>query len=345
MQDITGIEEITPTWLTEAFQKAGHLTSGSIENVVFQSDSDIPVGTPKIYKAVIAYSKDAVCDIPSDIIFKFALQEKEYYFYESIAKLLPQRFVPNCYLALQNVGKSQSLLLIENLSKTHTQTEWPVVPNFNDCKQAVEKLATLHAYWWNRPDLDTDLLPMLTHGNYWSGRLAEAVEKLPAFLDFIGDRLSSARRKMYEKVLNSSNLFWRPECFRFSRTFLHGDAHFWNFLFPNHKSQAGIQIIDWNSWDIGRGTNDLAYMIGLHWYPGLRQQSEKSLLKIYHETITNAGISYSWDECWLDYRESNIMNLFIPIWQWQRNSPAMVWWSHLERSHLTFDDLDCEELL
>jgi hypothetical protein len=86
-------------------------------------------------------------------------------------------------------------------------------------------------------------------------------------------------------------------------------------------------------------------MIGLHWYPSLRQRSEKDLLKAYHETITNAGISYSWDECWLDYRESNIMNLFIPIWQWQRNSSAMVWWSHLERSHLTFNDLNCDELL
>lgn len=345
MLNITSIEEITPTWLTETFQKAGHLTSGSVENIVFQGGSDFPVGTPKIHKAVITYSKDADCDIPTNIIFKFASREKEYYFYKNIVKRLPQGFVPICYLALQNKEKSQALLLIEDLSRTHIQTEWPVVPNLNDCKRAVGKLAALHALWWNHPHLETDLLPMLTHGNYWSGRLEEAIEKLPAFLDFIGDRLSSKRRKIYEKVLGSSNPIWRPERFRFSRTFLHGDVHFWNFLFPNTNSEASIRIIDWNSWDIGRGTNDLAYMIGLHWYPSLRQRSEKDLLKTYHETITNAGISYSWDECWLDYRESNIMNLFIPIWQWQRNSSAMVWWSHLERSHLTFDDLNCSELL
>lgn len=80
MQNITGIEEITPTWLTETFQKTGHLASGSVENIVFQGGSDIPVGTPKIHKAVITYSKDVDCDIPSNIIFKICIEGKRILF-------------------------------------------------------------------------------------------------------------------------------------------------------------------------------------------------------------------------------------------------------------------------
>lgn len=201
-------------------------------------------------------------------------------------------------------------MLIEDLSRTHSQTEWPVVPNFKDCKQAIGKLAALHALWWNHPHLDTDLLPMLTHGNYWYGRLEEAIEKYPHFWILLRSPFLKKKKNLRESpgliksILETRtfSLFQNVSSWRYS---------FWNFLFPNVNSDTGIRIIDWNSWDIGRGTNDLAYMIGLHWYPSLRQRLEKDLLRTYHETIMDTGIAYSWDECWLDYRESNIMNLLF----------------------------------
>jgi hypothetical protein len=46
-----------------------------------------------------------------------------------------------------------------------------------------------------------------------------------------------------------------------------------------------------------------------------------------------------------DYRFAVIGYLFYPIWQWSTDHPDFIWWHHLERLMLAFQDLGCEELL
>lgn len=339
-------ENITAEWLTKILKTNGALTKGSVSNIHLQPLSDVPFGGPKIRRLIIEYSQGAICDIPNKIILKIASKEKEFFFYTKIVKWMENIPIPRCYLTQQSDDNSQAIFLLEDLSETHFQTEWPTPPSLRLCEMAIDCLSLFHSFWWNNPRLATDFRQKVTKGNYWTGRLNEAIDKLPEFLDFIDDRLSAERKGIYEKVLASSNHHWMPDITRNSKTFLHGDIHFWNFLFPKDSSKDVIKIFDWNSWDIGKGVNDLAYMIGLHWYPNLRQNREHFLLKRYHKNLLEQGISnYSWDDCWLDYRESCIMNLFIPVWQWQRGTSPIIWWSHLERSFLMFDDLKLIELL
>jgi len=339
-------QNITSEWLSEVLRTSGLLKSGKIKDIRLQPLSDVPFGTPKIRRLEVDFSNHAVCDIPNKVILKIAPKEKEYFFYTQIVEWMGQVPVPHCYLAHQDDDKSQAIFLLEDLSDTHFQTEWPVPPAFELCEMAIDCLASFQAFWWNDPRLETEFRQMVTKGNYWTGRLNEAIDKLPDFLDFVGDRLSAERKGMYEKVLASSNHHWMPGSTRNVKTLLHGDIHFWNFLFPKDTLKNETRIFDWNSWDVGKGTNDLAYMMGLHWYPNLRQRREQHLLKRYHNSLMEQGVSnYSWGDCWLDYRESCLMNLFIPVWQWQRGRSAIVWWSHVERSFLTFDDLDLNELL
>jgi len=339
-------ENITVEWLTQALQENGLLKRGAVCSIRLHPLSDIPFDPPKIHRVEIEFSNDAVCDIPNRVIVKEARREKEYFFYKRIVELMGEIPVPHCYLALKNEDNSRSIFLIEDLTDTHYQTEWPVPPSLELCEMAIDCIAAFHAFWWNDSRLETEFRQEAKKGNYWTGRLNEAIDKLPEFLDFINDRLSKERTGIYEKVLASSNRYWMPDSTRNGKTFLHGDIHFWNFLFPNDPSRNKIMIFDWNSWDIGKGTNDLAYTMGLHWYPDLRQRHEQLLLMRYHNKLLDQGVSnYSWDDCWLDYRESCIMNLFIPVWQWQRGISSIVWWSHLERSLLAFDDLGLMEAL
>lgn len=44
-------------------------------------------------------------------------------------------------------------------------------------------------------------------------------------------------------------------------------------------------IIDWDGWNVDRGTMDLAYMIGLHWYLERRAQLEQPLVRWYHQRL------------------------------------------------------------
>jgi len=128
-------------------------------------------------------------------------------------------------------------------------------------------------------------------------------------------------------------------------TIVHGDAHVWNALFP-HDAAEPIRIIDWASWRIDTASDDLAYMMALHWYPERRARLERPLLRHYHEHLVGHGVrDYDFDALVADYRLSALWQVTIPIWQASAKLPAAVWWGHLERAMLAFEDLGCAALL
>src|SRR6185312_5718669 len=145
--------------------------------------------------------------------------------------------------------------------------------------------------------------------------IADTNTKVRGFVDFLGDRLSRERRKVYETLLALLPHFW--ERHRWQRliarnacTLLHGDAHLWSFLYPHDPDTDTVRIIDWQFWHLGVGTDDLAYMMALHWYPDRRRTLERDLLKRYHDELLRHNVNnYVWDECWFDYRVSAMRNL------------------------------------
>ncbi len=343
--DLSAVDQVTPDWLTQVFKESNILKKGSIISVQKSPVGDTPFSMPKITRLHIKYSGDAVGNLPERLIFKIAKKEKEWFFYEELAKVMQAPSIPRCF----HVGRDQeteiSYLLLEDLGDSHSQTQWPIAPSLSMCEKTMDCIAEFHAFWWQHPHLENDLRDKLTLGDYWLNRINLAIANLPNFLDFIGDRLSTKRKKIYEKVLSSQNTFWQPQRSKHALTLIHGDAHFWNFVYPRDNTDR-VRIFDWNGWDIAKGTDDLAYMIGLHWYPERRDRFEIPLLKRYHAVLLQQGIKdYSWEDCWDDYRHSAMLNLFIPVWQWTKEISQIVWWSHLERSFLTFEDLACKELL
>jgi hypothetical protein len=87
-------------------------------------------------------------------------------------------------------------------------------------------------------------------------------------------------------------------------------------------------------------------MMALHWYPERRRRLERRLLERYHATLTARGVrGYSFDALLEDYRLSAAWQITTPVWQASFRLNAAVWWSHLERGMLAFDDLDCRALL
>jgi Ecdysteroid kinase-like family len=129
-------------------------------------------------------------------------------------------------------------------------------------------------------------------------------------------------------------------------TLVHGDAHVWNAFHPRDPARDTIRLFDWDSWRIGLGTGDLAYMMGLHWYPDRRRRYERPLLERYHATLVAGGVTgYTFSALWDDYRLSALGQITVPVWQSSFRLNPAVWWSHLERAMLTFDDLDCRALL
>jgi hypothetical protein len=89
-----------------------------------------------------------------------------------------------------------------------------------------------------------------------------------------------------------------------------------------------------------------AVMMAVFWFPERRARLKQCLLRRYHRRLGEGGVeAYDWESCWYDYRFAVIGYLFYPIWQWSTDHPDFIWWHHLERLMLAFQDLGCEELL
>lgn len=125
----------------------------------------------------------------------------------------------------------------------------------------------------------------------------------------------------------------------------HGDAHFWNVLFPRTEDDGGCVLIDWQLWRIGPPAFDLAYMIGLHGEPSWRDAMEIPLLEHCADAMRRRGISHPWPETWHDYRLGMAFVLLYPVLLHRMGVTEQVWGPHLRRGRAAFDDLGCAALL
>jgi thiamine kinase-like enzyme len=175
----------------------------------------------------------------------------------------------------------------------------------------------------------------------------------PGYLQFLGERLFDDERKMYEAILSALPRLWEKRLkprleARSNLTLIHMDFHFANVLLPRTPGSDDVRLIDWASWNIYMGAQDLAYAIGLHWSPKRRKVLEADMVKLYHQRLLAHGVEgYSWEECWDDYRIGIIVNVLSPILRWAMFDEAKTgwWWSIVERTLQAFEDLDCAELL
>ena len=280
---------------------------------------------------------------PKSIVLKFAKGQKEYYFFTQLAPQMKMKQLMICHYEELIEDGNTAVLLLEDLCETHNQPQWPLPPSQKQCEDAVRCLAAFHTYWWNHADLP-QLLEISRQRTHWLQRMELALQSVDEFIFFLGDRLPPARKQILQRIISSKNRSWLPEQAPHGSTIIHGDAHFWNFLFDNAGKSANIRLFDWSSWNIGRSTDDLAYMIGLHWF-GLRKQlMEEKILRFYHEQLLNGGVDYTWDALQQDYRLSTVVSLLIPVWQWQHGINAAVWWGHLERGFQAFEQWECMAL-
>lgn len=270
---------------------------------------------------------------------------------DPLAELFPgeQRFyedartadlpVAPCFAAIREQDTGATCILLQDLRETHTPTDWPLPPTLERCKQAVGSLAKVHAHWLQQA---SDALHERDEN-----LSAHVSELLPAFFAAMGDRLPKERASLLERACSQAPRL-KAKRYESGRpvTRIHGDAHFWNVLYPIDSNVGEALLIDWEDWRIDFAAADLAFLIAMHWYPDRRRRYEKALLQDYLSVFCAHGArGIAWDELWQDYRLGHICNAVIPIFQHAAGHAHGSWWSHLERWFLAFDDLDCRDLL
>ena len=256
-------------------------------------------------------------------------------FYRGAERGLP--LVP-CLAALRDGQSGATCLLLEDMRATHEATTWPLPPTLERCEGAMRAWAAIHVRW-----AGTRFPAYHAREDTLAGHAAIL---LPGLLDTLGDRLPRERRILLERVCACiPALKARRQDDGGSLTRIHGDAHFWNVLYPRDPVRHGCVLIDWEDWRVDFAALDLALAMAMHWYPDRRARHEKALLRTYHEAVLEAGGTVAWDDLLADYRLAHLCNAVIPIFQHHAGHVHMSWWSNLERWFLAFDDLGCNGLL
>jgi hypothetical protein len=276
---------------------------------------------------------------------------KEVWFYTHLATdpaMAAFPLVP-CYAAGHAPPYGASFALVADLSESHAQPPYSLPPLEAHGARAVAVLATLHATWWESPRLQEEIAPRLA----WErgaaaaiGRLDPLEEVIPAFLAELGERLPPPGHDLYRRLLaalprHEERLGAPP------RTLLHGDPHWWNFLYPTPAAGGeDVRLLDWGSWRVGVATDDVAYALVLHLSPAQRRHLEPHLLKLYHRALVRGGVrAYDWPACWRDYRRSALWALLVPPRFWSIHVPAYIWWAQLQNGLAAVDELQSAELL
>jgi thiamine kinase-like enzyme len=351
---ISNINQVTPTWLTDVLREGGYLPEGYVKEVQLQPNLK---AKSQIIPLHLQYSVDAPNSAPSRLILKISkplLEEspKEFAFYSFVSTNMTDLPIIRCYEAVYSPSMRQGHLLLQDLSDTHFSHPPSQLPPLNVySEQIVDALASLHAASWDDINLEEQIIQSRSNIKDTHAIAAELVtwaeNTFPKFADFLGDRLSQERCQIYERAMVSllPSLSARFASNK-ALTLIHGDIHIGNFLYPYDPKHEMVRILDWKSWRRDIGADDLAHMMAVFWFPERRSRLEQKLLRRYHNRLLEYGVmGYDWQACWYDYRLSVVRHLFYPIWQWTMDAPADIWWNHLERVILAFQDLQCAELL
>ncbi len=352
---ITSLEQVTLKWLTTRLKERGYLESGKVIEVEQKA-----IASHNSTSAHLAIRYSAGADpknAPDRLFVKVANPEApfnkvEFQFYTVVAAGMqashPGRTwpFPRCYDAAYDADGQGAYLLLEDLSGTHFPAEIPLPPTSSQAGGMVDGLAALHAYWWEHGRLGVDVGRLHTADSL-AEMIAWAAGNFGRWVDYMGDRLSAGRMETMSRIFAG----W-PER-RLERlvqakgiTLVHRDTHPLNFLYPYDESADSVRLVDWQSWRVDTGTDDLAYMMACHWYPGYRKNLERPLVERYHQALLTGGVrNYSWDDCWYDYRASVIRCLFFLLGSWTAKRPAALWHDRLEKGLLAFEELSCADLL
>ncbi len=337
--------------LGEALRRCGALGNGRIRDVVVESSRSTLLS--RIVRLRLTY--DGAADAPSSLVLKTGLADRanglieagrrEIEFYTEVAAAMPARLVPRCFEAVWDADSKAWHLLLEDLTDSHfIPTKWPLPPTLEQCERIVDTLARLHAAWWDDPRLGVSV------GRWFDADatnqyLQAFADRYRDFADQLGDRLSRDRRDLYERFLGAApRLLARYHSHR-NLSVVHGDAHVWNCFLPRDGG-GDIRLFDWDSWRLDVASNDLAYMMALHWYPERRRRMERPLLDHYHAALVAHGVR-GYDRRALDddYRFSALWQIMIPVLQSAIELPPVIWWDHLERILLAVEDLGSIDLL
>jgi thiamine kinase-like enzyme len=268
--------------------------------------------------------------VPAELVLKAGRNlagtaEREMQFFQLQAGKDAIAGLVKCYgvrwLAAEDIG----LLLLEKISGELISYHGPVEAHLPQYKNAVKVLASLHARWWNHPDLGSGEFAF-----QWTDEFL--TEIMPLAISAYQDKIESSReqwlvaeRKLFAMILpDLQALLLRHLAVGGPMCVGHGDAALWNFLLDEDET-APARLVDFQMWSVFPPAWDFAYMVVLLWPTDIRELYGEDMTDIYLRAIESNGISYSPAEFLEDLRISIVALVGLTLVNWQ-----LGYWSEAE---------------
>ena len=316
---------VSPEWLNGVLHQNGVLSKANVTGV---SASNLGTGVG-IMAEVARLSIDYDCaedGAPASLIGKFPttdptnlgvaramfLYPREVAFYTQLAQHSPIR-TPGLYHADLDMSDHGFVLLLEDLSAA-TAGDQLAGTTPEQTEAALAAIGQLHGAWWGKVDGEE----MAALFDYANPEYCAAVQAgyqaflAPALVNY-SDTLSDYTKKAAEALAPVAAKMIADMSSR-QRTFCHGDYRADNLMFGAALGDGGIAALDWQISGRGHGLYDVAYLICGSVPPAQRRETERDLLRRYHDTLLAMGVeNFSFEQCWQDYRYCVLAGLFVAI--------------------------------
>lgn len=301
---------VTSEWLTQALHSTGTITESAVKSFEMEIIGQGKGFTGRVARFHLNYDGHEI-SAPATIVAKFPkpnpklttlfnyvnVYEREVRFYNEIAGKM-NGLAPRCYYTFLDTERLLSILLLEDLTDACNGQDTAGC-SLSDAERAIRCLAKFHAFWWQSPQLKRiGWMPSFSHGvdfmerlykRSWRSYVEKFQKTLPESFLRLGSWLS-ANVAPLRRWLGSPPL-----------TIAHGDYRLDNLFFVSGMND-NIKVIDWQTAMTGRGVSDVAYFAVCSLPIEQREREEEFLLKSYHSTLVENGVSgYSMDQCLRDY--------------------------------------------
>ena len=252
--------------------------------------------------------------------------------------------IPDCLdVVMDNRGRS--CLVLEDLRPSHESLPWPDPPGEKQCNQAIDTLAQLHSSGRIDPASRTTALldQLIQHERVLRDYFSPIVNRL---LNVHSRAIRAEQAVVIECCVEQiPRIKSRRLTSGGSITRVHGDPHFWNFMYPRSNTGKCL-LLDWEDWRIDLRGGDLAAMLLLH--GDARWDSRQVFDKIdrYRQRFeAHSGTAVSRTGLIDELRIGHIQNLVIPLYQFHAGMPQEQVASTLSRWLDGFETMGCLQLL
>lgn len=305
-----GYEHITAEWLTAVLTAR---SSSDVKVTGFRL-SEPDEGTSSRRRIYLEYNEAGEADgLPKSVFCKSTHHlenryiigmnggiEAEVTFFDKVRERL-DLIAPDCVHAAFNPDSLNSIVILRDMEGEVEFCNYDTPLTEELARSQMRGLATLHAAFYESPELDTTLGAWNTWEDYFRITAEEAGFELACKRGF-----SEAREVIPPALFRHEAAIWPATLdaialhAKLPRTLVHGDPHLKNWYIAGPDSMG---MNDWQCSCKGHLSRDLSYCISAALTVEQRRAWERDLVGYYVDLMREKGVTtIDFDEVWLSYR-------------------------------------------